>query len=391
MKQQSVSIAVDGNEANVINRVGSNRYAFELLQSLEKISQSTAKQVSFTVLLHSDPLKDMPTERKGWQYEVITPKRLWTQWAAPRYLYAHKHQFDLFFSPGHYTPNLCPIPSACTIMDLAFMQYPDSFRWQDRYKLSQWTKKSVHQSRIVFAISKATKQSISKEYAIPSADIVVAYPGRPKPTKLSAKDLSELLKQNQIASPFLLYVGTIQPRKNLPLVVSAFEQFVTRFQTEKLPKGIDPTAIPQLVIAGKTGWLAYTSLAAIRRSSVAARIRLLGYCENDLQTALYTKALATVLVSDHEGFGLPPLESMLYGTIPIVAKNSSLPEVVGDAGIVVPPHSKESLSQAYWDVLTMSKRNRAIYHRAMREQVEKFDWQTSAEVVLKTLLKSVTK
>ena len=110
-------VGIDINEANVLNRVGSNQYAFEILLALYREFDNVEY-----VLYGSSPLvADMPEERVGWRYKIFGPSVLWTQWRLPLELYKDRNDIDLFFTPGHYAPRLCSVPSVVTIMDLAFL------------------------------------------------------------------------------------------------------------------------------------------------------------------------------------------------------------------------------------------------------------------------------
>lgn len=389
MKKSSapIKIAIDGNEANALQRVGSNVYAHSLLVAMEQLTRKDQSNFSCEILLREAPRSDLPAERKGWKYQVIGPRRLWTQWALPKYLFDHRKQFDVFFTPGHYAPSRCPIPYCSSVMDLAYLTHPQTFRWRDRFQLSYWTKQSVQKAAKVFAISKATQSEIQRWYKKRKSDIVVTYPGAPEKISLTATQKKALLAEADIVPPFFLFVGTIQPRKQIPTLIRGFELFVTRFQTERLPKSIDPTKLPELILVGKVGWLAQESLATIKKSSVTKLIQQLGYADSQLQAALYTDAIGTLLVSEAEGFGLPPLEAMQYGSIPIVSNSSSLPEVVADAGLTVPVQNPEAIADAMWQALTLTAKQRAKLRKLGREQVAAFQWSDSAQIVLDTLQK----
>lgn len=380
-----ITIGIDGNEANVAQRVGSNVYAHQLLCGLEQLTRSKA-EYQFEVMLMSVPLADMPAERVGWHYTVVKPRRLWTQWALPLYLFQHRKQLDVFFTPGHYAPSLCPIPYVSSVMDLAFLSEPETFRWQDRFQLKHFTKRSVNNAAAIVVISEATKRAVQTAYGRNAKEITIAYPGAPIVQSVSKSRQKAILEAHELDSPFFLYVGTIQPRKNIPVLIKAFEQLVTRFQTERLPRGIDPTRLPQLVLVGKTGWLADPSMAAITQSSVAALVNRIGFADSETQATLYTNAVATLLLSRGEGFGMPPLEAMAYGSIPIVSDSTSLPEVVGKAGFVVPLDDVEATTSAMWDSLLLSAKQRASQRKLAREQVTQFSWLVSAGAVLKTLV-----
>ena len=114
--------AIDGNEANVESRVGSNVYAFELLQALEEKTRDNPT-IAVTVLLSSPAKSFLPVERQGWKYQVVGPQKFWTQWALPLHLFAKRKQYDIFFTPGHYAPRIASIPYVSSVMDTTYLDY----------------------------------------------------------------------------------------------------------------------------------------------------------------------------------------------------------------------------------------------------------------------------
>lgn len=263
-------------------------------------------------------------------------------------------------------------------MDLGFLHFPKQFRKKDYLQLKEWTRYSVKHAAKVLAISEFTKQSIVKHYHRKPADVFVAYPSLPvvreDHTELSAHWIRNELG---ITHPFILYVGTLQPRKNLVTLVKAFDEFCTAYTKKDEP---------QLVIAGKVGWLADESLKAVANSPYRERIHVLGYVSDAQKTALYRKSRCAVLLGLHEGFGIPPLEAMAAGTVPIVADTSSLPEVIGDAGFKVSPHKTEELVSVFQEIFKLKPTYRAALLKKGRLQVKKFSWKDSAQIILDELI-----
>jgi glycosyltransferase involved in cell wall biosynthesis len=378
----TINIAIDGNEANVANRVGSNVYAFQILHAMEELTRFDA-QLDFTVLLAEPPESDFPVERQGWHYQVVGPKPIWTQIALPIHLYFHS--YDVLFSPGHYAPRLSKVPYVSSVMDLAFLYFPEQFRVKDVIQLRDWTKYSVKHAAKVVAISQATKNDVIKQYHRQPDDVVIAYPAIATrfdvPTVTATKTV---LKKFSLAEPYFLYVGTLQPRKNLIRLIEAYERLIDQpnfARSKQITKGL-----PDLVIAGKVGWMADDLLARVAASPVTQRIKMLGYVTDDEKTVLYQQATALVLIGLYEGFGMPPLEAMQAGTLPVVSNSSSLPEVVGSAGILVDPENVDSIADGLRTVVSLSAKQRAQYRKEARLQLRLFDWQTSAQTILTTLL-----
>lgn len=382
-------IAIDGNEANIRDRVGSNVFAFEILHELEQLTKGNqAKAV--TVLLQKPPLEHMPRERKGWKYQVLTPQPFWTQWALPLHLFRKRNIYNIFFTPGHYAPRLCPIPYVSSVMDTAYLDYPKQFTDKDRLQLTKWTEYSVKNATKVLAISLATKEKVQEHYHIPADKIFVAYPAvRPLREKLTVSEEQQFFAAHGITGPYFLFVGTLQPRKNIKNLIKAFELFMEEYTTSKeffattskrTTKKLAKK--PQLILAGKPGWLSQAIIQQIHRSPQKDRIITTGFITDLEKKSLMEHSQALVLIGLLEGFGIPPLEALHYGTIPIVSHSSSLPEVVGNAGLQVDPLDVQGIAQAFWRVYLLKARERAELLKLGRDQAQKFAWSRSAQELL---------
>ncbi|MCA9370024.1 MAG: glycosyltransferase family 4 protein [Pseudomonadales bacterium] len=372
-KVSAIPITIDGNEANVVNRVGSNVYAFQILKEIEHQTRDD-NALSFEVLLQSPPITELPKSRKGWRYRVIGPQPLWTQVALPLYLWKNKQRIGLHYTPGHYTPRFCPVQYVSSVMDLGFLAYPDQFLKKDLHKLRAWTAFSVKGAQKVVAISKYTKQDVCQVYGRDPADVIVAPPAlNSNPQEVSQEKQRALLEELAIATPYILFVGTIQPRKNLERLIKAFEILRTT-QPEV-----------QLVLAGKDGWLAEGIHQKAEQSSARDAIRFLGFVTEEQKAALYMSAECVVLPGLHEGFGIPPLEALQYGIVPVVANTTSLPEVVGEAGILVDPTSVESIADGVSRALSLSVQEKNNYSQKAAEQLKKYSWENSARTIVKTI------
>ncbi len=369
-------LAIDAREANVTQRVGSNVYAFNIIKQLSNLLRYK-KKTRATVLVSSQPVADMPHERTNWQYQIVKPTKFWTQWAEPWHLFFNQNQYDVLYTPGHYAPRLCPIPYVSSVMDLAFLEYPHQFRKSDLFQLKKWTRYSVKQAHKVVAISQFTKKEIHQHYHKQLADIVVAYPDVSlKIKKTSPAQKKAFFKKHSIQEPYFLFIGTLQPRKNLARLIKAYEQFCHK---------TDQDQVPQLVISGKIGWLAQDLLRKIQNSPLSDQIILTGFVSDRIKPILIKNALSLILIGLYEGFGIPALEALYLGTIPIVSDSSSLPEVVGEAGLKVDPTNLDHISRALEHIAEMKAKQRAKYQRQARKQTNKFDWEQSAKTILNTL------
>lgn len=382
-----IKIAIDGNEANVKNRVGSNTYAFAIISELYKLT-AVRKSFDITVLLSNKKLADLPKTRENWHYMVIGPAKLWTQWALPIHLLLHQKDYQVFFTPSHYAPRISSVPYISSIMDLAYLHYPEQFRSKDLLQLKSWSKYSVRNARKIITISRFSKKEIEKYYHRSNKDVIVAYPSFQFTDSAPIEEAREFFRANKIKNKYFLYLGTLQPRKNLIGLIAAYEEFLRKLAAYNLKtkkKNQKYLNEPDLVIAGKIGWLAEDILDRIANSPFKEKIILTGFVEEKFKRLLYQNAIASLLLSFYEGFGIPALESMQSGTIPIVANNSSLPEVVGQAGFLVKDNDPHEISSVMMDIYQMPHKELLKYKTAMRRQVKKFDWQQSAKIILKTL------
>lgn len=370
-------IGIDGNEANTGRRVGIGEYSFELLKQFKEFQISPAspklpprlgeagqrgENFKFQIYLKDKPLPDMPKESSNWKYRIVKPRKLWTQFGLPADLYIHRPWPDVFFTPSHYAPRFSPVPTAISIMDLSYIKFPQLFKKSDLYQLVNWTKYSAKKASRIFTISLASKNDIIREYKLPENRVVVTYPGL-KP--LSAKP--KMTKGN-----YILFVGTLQPRKNVSKLIEAFSKLNSKYSN------LD------LCVVGKKGWLYEDILNAPKKFNVEKRVRFVDFVDNLELADLYRNAQCFVLPSLYEGFGLPVLEAMKYGCPIIISNVSSLPEAGGDAALYVNPEDANDIKEKIEKVLS-DKNLREQMIKKGYEQVKKFSWEKTARETLKVL------
>lgn len=375
-----ITIGIDGNEANVPNRVGSNHYAYGILKGLHSLKPQDTR---FVIYLKNKPLPDMPEPNKNWKYRVLPPTPAWTQWRLPLDLYKPWGRPQVFFSPGHYAPRYSPVPTVVSIMDLAFLKMPQLFLKFKRgtKQLADWTQYSVKQSTALIAISEHTKQDIVGAYGISPNNIHIAYPGVDSTSfkRPSSQKIKEVQEKYRLPDKYILHMGTIQPRKNITRLINAFEQLPPKFKSYSL------------VLAGQKGWLTEEVDEAIAKSPKKDKIIQTGFIDQVDAPAIMANAGCLCLVGLYEGFGMPPAEAFACGTVPVVSNNTSLPEVVGEAGIQVDPYSISSIKNGISIALSEpeEKRNKRI--ELGKTHIKQFNWTESAKIVLKVLLDIVQK
>lgn len=370
-------IWIDGYEANVESRVGSGQYGFEILKNLEEIDEKN----EYTILLPTFPLGDLPKPREGWRYKVLKPAKLWTRIALPMALYLSKEKVDVSFSPTHYIPRFSPIPRVCTIFDLSYLHFPEMFKAKDIYQLKNWTKYSIENADHIITISNFTKKDIIDNYHIDPDKITVTYLGYDQENFYPLKDkkkVNEILNKYNIKQPYIIYIGTMQPRKNLVRLIEAFSSVVG--EDDRL----------NLVIVGKTtgpgreGWMFQDILKAPKKFDIENRVIFTSFAPTKDLPALLSASEAFILPSLWEGFGIPALEAMACGTPVLVSNVSSLPEVVGHAAALFDPYSVKSISEA----IAKAANNGSIRKKRVQlglKQAKKFSWVKCAEETLKIL------
>lgn len=375
-----MTIGIDGNEANVNVKVGIGEFSHQLL---ENFNSSSENKIDFRVYLKNKPNQDMPEINDHWKYRIFGPGKLWTQWRLPLDLYLHKPRPDVFFSPSHYAPRFSPVPSVVSVMDMSYYHYPELFNNTDLYQLKNWTKYSVKKAKRVITISKSSKFDIIKLYGIDEKLVHVVYPGIKSNIDLEPHvyPMSELRSKYQIDKNYILFVGTLQPRKNVEKLIEAFSDLKKQAKSQKnskIPKDL------QLVIVGKKGWLYEPILEAPKRYEVEESVKFLDFIPNEDLPLLYKNALCYVLPSLYEGFGLPILEAMKNDCPVITSKVSSMPEAGGDAALYVNPDNTGDIADKILTLITNDKLRHDLIVKG-RKQVSKFSWENAGKETLQIL------
>jgi len=367
-----ITIGINGNEANVDKRVGVSVYALNLLKYFHKVAN---QKTQFNVYLKNSPLHDLPEENKYFKYCLINGKFLWSQIYLPLYLYRKKN-IDVYFSPAHYLPRFCPVPQVVTIHDLAYLYYPEDFIKKDLWQLKNWTNFSINQAKRIIAVSKTTKKDIIKNYDVDEDKVSVIYNGYEKISqklKVKSQKYNSKVKSKE---PFILFVGTIQPRKNLEVLIDAFDKFT---QTNKEFK---------LVIVGKKGWLYENIFEKVKTMNLEKKVIFTDHVSDSELIWLYKNAFCLVLPSLYEGFGIPVLEAMNFDCPLIASFSSSLPEIGGDASLYFDPKNPDDLLEK----LNSLKENKELRQELItkgRQRIKFFSWEKCGKETLDVILKTV--
>jgi glycosyltransferase involved in cell wall biosynthesis len=298
--------------------------------------------------------------------------RIWYRLRLPLPVQLFSGQLNLFHSPDFVLPPVHgDIPTLLTVHDLSFIHFPDTFPSTLVNYLNQVVPWSIARAWHVLADSVSTKNDLREYYAVPDEKITVLYSGvssayRPveSPTVLKSTQQGYGLDDD----PYVLSVGTIQPRKNYQMLIRAFA-LIAREHPHNL------------AIAGGKGWLEDEMMAEAARQGIADRVRFLGFVADEHLPALYSGASLFVFPSLYEGFGLPVLEAMACGVPAIISNSSSLPEVGGDAALQLPPDSPEAWADGMNMVLN-DRKLAADMIAAGFAQAHRFNWEQAAQELL---------
>ncbi len=363
------TIWIDGYEANVPQRLGSGQVAFQLLKNLEQIDYIN----DYLILLPSEPLPDLPKPRDKWQYKVLKPNKLWTRIALPLFLFKSKQKPDLFFSPTHYSPWLSPVKRIVTIFDLSYLHFPEMFTPKDLYQLTNWSKQSIQKASQIITISQSSKKDIVKTYHIDPKKVSVCYPGYNEELFHPVSDqavIKKILDKYHIVGEYMLFIGTVQPRKNLKRLIQSFEKI----------DHLKLVVVGKIHGEGRQAWQYEEILDLPKKLNIEDRVIFTDFVPDEDMLYLLNGAKAFVLPSLWEGFGIPVVDAMACGVPVIVSNVSSLPEVAGDAGLYVDPTSIDQIEQAIRLISTDKKLYTKLSKQAVI-QARKFSWKKMARQV----------
>jgi glycosyltransferase involved in cell wall biosynthesis len=310
---------------------------------------------------------------------VLPARRFWTHRALAAEVQARPP--DVLFVPSHVLPLVAPPftsartlpPAVVTVHDLGYHYFPTAHGWRQRLYLNFGTRWSTTAATRVIAISHATAADLERVIGVAPAKVRVVHEGAnalPLPTP---PQIVAVREQYGLPRPYALYVGTLQPRKNLARLITAYEQLRTRGVIDF-----------DLVLAGKPGWLSEAIVTQARQSPHAAQIHLTGYVADGDLPALIAGARLFAFPSLYEGFGLPVLEAQAGGIPVMTARGSSLPEVAGDAALYVDPTDVEAIAQAMLR-LSQDETLRQELIAAGHRNVQRFSWEKAAAETLAVL------
>ncbi|MGD8245012.1 MAG: glycosyltransferase family 1 protein, partial [Anaerolineae bacterium] len=257
-----------------------------------------------------------------------------------------------------------------------YLYFPRSHPWPQRLYLDLSTRWNAHTATHLMADSEATKADLATHYGVAASKITVTYPGTDQSLSPvgDVENIQAAKARYGIGGDYFLYLGTLQPRKNLLRLLAAFAEFAAHHS---------PLTV-QLILAGKRGWLYDDLFKWVRQRGLEEHVRFPGYVAEEDKAALLSGALAFLFPSLYEGFGLPVLEAQACGCPVITSTTSSLPEVAGDGAFLVDPENTSAIASAMERVITEPLLRDALIERGLAN-ARRFSWDACAEAVLKAI------
>jgi glycosyltransferase involved in cell wall biosynthesis len=392
----AVVIGIDASRAWSVVSTGTERYSREVITALLRLAPQHAFRLytrDFTATLskkgggevrEGDPERHgfpRTSEGAGGEVKIVPlgPLRLWTQVGLAREIALHPP--DVLFIPAHVLPLSQAIRhttrTVVTIHDVGYRYFPQAHAWRQRYYLDWSTAFTARHAWRVVVDSVTTQRDMQRFYGVPSEKIRVAYPGPLPLAEVSEEDRRIVREKFELAPQraYALYVGTLQPRKNLRRLIEAWQRVVQACPHDE---------VPLLVLAGGKGWGGEDLAAEVSARGMDGKVRFTGYVSDVEKSVLMREARALAFPSLYEGFGLPVLEAQSVG-VPVVCSNtSSLPEAAGTAAFLVDPLDVKAIADALYRAM-FDDVARAQLSQAGYVNIKRFSWECCAKMILTQL------
>lgn len=365
-----MKIGLEAERANLPNPTGVERYAAELIKNLARLDRKN----EYVLYFRTKPQQwfyDLP---KNFSIKVMPFPKFWTQLRLSWEMITHP--VDVLLILASVLPLIHPKNSVFTTHDIAYEMFPDAFTPFMLNYLKWSTRFAARHARKILAVSEATKKDLTKIYNVDPKKIEVAYLGL-DPAEFHQRSYAEvqpvLDKYGLVYQKYVLFLGTIQPRKNIDRLVDAFQILRKQNHIEE-----------KLAIFGGRGWLWEPILKKIKMVGIDGSIKYFDYAIHEDLPAIIAGAKLLTLPALYEGFGLPPLEAMASGVPVVVSNVSSLPEITGDAGVLVNPNSEHSIAEGILKVL-LDPRLREQMISSGLERAKHFSWENTAKKTLEVI------
>ena len=351
-------------------------YTYEISRCLEQISKDSINLQVFNfknkmdmnrkllgIEANKDECRVMPYSvyRRIWHYLPISYNSLF------------KQQGDIYHFFDYIVPPRIRGKVVTTVHDMTYELYPETMQKTTLERIKKDINYSVERADKVITISESTKRDMMSILKISEEKIEIIPPGvdferfNKSYTALQVQGVKE---RYQLPENYILYMGTLEPRKNIESIVEAFA--LMKKESDHSVQKI------KLVIAGKKGWLYESIFNKVRQLDIESEVVFTDFIEEEHKPIIYQLAKAFVFPSIYEGFGIPVLEAMAASVPVITSKVSSLPEVAGDAALLVAPKDKEKIAESMYTLITDEASREQLRLRGLK-QARKFSWRASAE------------
>ncbi len=350
------TLGIDASRANSQSRTGTEWYAYHVIQELKKIIPDSYRVVLYSREGLRDGLEDLPA---GWESRVLRWRwRFWTQlrlsWEMLR------RPPDVLFVPAHVLPVVLPRRAVTTLHDVGFLTVPDAYSWGERLYHRLAARFAVRRAARLLTVSEFSRGELVRLLGVEESDVAVT------PISYDAKRFRASVVPTADAEPYFLFIGRLERKKNLPVLLEAFSEYVRAGGSARLK------------LAGKRGLGADEVLDNLS-DEVLERVDELGYVAAKDLPALYASALAFVFPSRYEGFGIPVLEAFACG-VPVIASDAtSIPEVAGDAALLVSPDNVAGFAVAMRTVENDTDRREQMVAAGLA-RVQQYSWSKTAEL-----------
>jgi glycosyltransferase involved in cell wall biosynthesis len=355
-------IAIDASRSTVARSTGTEHYSHQLIRHLIQFNEQRENPHELILYFRDEPAPELLPAAEHVTVRVIPFPRMWTHIRFAAALWTEKH--DLVFVPAHTLPFWFPGKAVVTVHDLGYKHFPAAHPASQLRYLDWSTRYSAGRAARIFADSKATASDLMQFYGVPESRIDVIYPGVEAPRE--GIDHGLRAKYN-LPVQYFLFIGTLQPRKNIARIVEAYAIW----------RRANPESSIGLVLAGQKGWLFDPAWV-----EGVEGVTVTGYIDEADKAGLMRQAHTLVFPSLYEGFGFPVIEAMYARTPVIASQTSSLPELVGDAGLLVNPLDVNEIATAL-DLLTRRDDLRHnLIHKGL-QQARRFSWAATAQHALR--------
>jgi len=364
-----VHIAIDAHSVGA-QLAGNETYAVNLIEALAEIDQSNR----YTLFVTKQSAVDRFTNRwPNFQVKRTLPHTPLVRIPLTLSIELRKKRVDVLHV--QYTaPPRTPCALVATIHDLSFEHLPETFKRRSRAQLRFTVRRTAQKAAQILTLSEFSRADIIKTYAVNPGRVFVTPPAAPASFApvMNETELRRIRTSYGIERNYILALGSIQPRKNLVRLINAYSR-LNRVGTK--------TQLPQLVLAGKRGWLEAATIRAAELSEARGDILFIGYVPDSDLPALYSGAMCFAYPSYFEGFGLPVLEAMQCGTPVIAGNRTSLPEAAGDAAVLFDPLDESAIAGALTQVIENPSYRAELRVKGL-QRAAAFSWRTTAKMTL---------